>query len=74
MPKEGTAQGKIVLDGSWEGHTLGDPVQLTIKDGLLVLIRDKMSADIESFFDQSGEAMRSGKGHLVRTLSEFSLE
>ena len=73
MPKEGTAQGKIVLDGSWEGHTLGDPVQLTIKDGLLVSASgDKMSADIEAFFDQSGEAMRSGKGHLVRTLSEFS--
>ena len=68
MPKEGTAQGKIVLDGSWEGHSLGDPVQLTIKDGLLASASgDKMSADIESFFEQSAEAMRSGKGHLVRT-------
>ena len=73
MPKEGTAQGKIVLDGSWEGHSLGDPVQLTIKDGLLASASgDKMSADIESFFEQSAEAMRSGKGHLVRTFSEFS--
>ena len=65
MPKEGTAQGKIVLDGSWEGHTLGDPVQLTIRDGLLSSASgDKMSADIESFFEQSAEAMRLSLIHI----------
>lgn len=73
MPKEGTAQGKIVIDGSWEGRSLDDPIQLTIKDGLLVSATgDSASAEIESFLEQSAEALRGGKGHLVRTFSEFS--
>ncbi len=73
MPKEGTGQGKIILDGSWEGDDLIDPIQIIVKDGLLVSATgDPTSADIEAFFEASSQAMRAGKGHLVRTLSEFS--
>ena len=52
---------------------MDNPIQLTIKDGLLVSATgDSASAEIESFLEQSAEALRGGKGHLVRTFSEFS--
>ena len=55
------------------GKELGQSIQLTIKDGLLVSATgDSASAEIESFLEQSAEALRGGKGHLVRTFSEFS--
>ena len=44
-----------------------------IKDGLLSSATgDSISADIESEFELASEEMRSGRGHLVRTFSEFS--
>ena len=73
MPKEGTAQGRLILDGSWEGNELEKPLQIVIKDGLLSSATgDPVSADIESGFKLASEEMRTGRGHLVRTFSEFS--
>ena len=73
MPKEGTAQGRLILDGSWEGNELEKPLQIVIKDGLLSSATgDPVSADIESEFKLASEEMRTGRGHLVRTFSEFS--
>lgn len=73
MPKEGTAQGRLILDGSWEGNDLEKPLKIIIKDGLLSSATgDSISAKIESEFELASEEMRSGRGHLVRTFSEFS--
>jgi len=51
MPKEGSMNGKIVFDGSWEGELITKPVEMTIMEGRVTEISgyDNVEKIIESF-------------------------
>ena len=39
LPKEGTMSGKIVIDGSWQGDLLSDPVSFQVENGKTAIAR-----------------------------------
>ena len=39
LPREGTMNGTIVIDGTWESTLLDEPLELTIENGIVVDIK-----------------------------------
>jgi leucyl aminopeptidase (aminopeptidase T) len=72
MPKEGTMQGKIVFDGSWEGELLAKPVEMKIVKGKVTEISgyDGVEDIIESF-NIPPHSKRILDLNLNKTVSEF---
>ncbi len=72
LPKEGTMNGRIVIDGSWEGSILSEPISLIVENGLVVDISgDDLVEDVKSVFDLARAGIRSSKRDLVWTVAEF---
>tara|TARA_B100000287_G_C20622612_1_gene776529 strand:- start:312 stop:1322 length:1011 start_codon:yes stop_codon:yes gene_type:complete len=72
LPKEGTMNGRIVIDGSWEGSILSEPISLVVEKGLVVDISgDELVEDVKSVFDLARAGIRSSKRDLVWTVAEF---
>ena len=72
LPKEGTMNGRIVIDGSWEGSILSEPISLVVENGLVVDISgDELVEDVKSVFDLARAGIRSSKRDLVWTVAEF---
>ena len=72
LPKEGSMNGTIVIDGAWEGRILEEPLSIIVEDGLVVEVSGGEIADeISSVFDVARLGLRSSKRDQVWTVAEF---
>ncbi|RTZ94337.1 MAG: hypothetical protein DSY41_03670 [Candidatus Poseidoniales archaeon] len=72
LPKEGSMNGKVVIDGSWEGELLDEPLIFLVEDGLVVGITGgELAESVQSVLDEAKVGLRQSKAGLVNTVAEF---
>jgi len=72
LPKEGTAHGRIVIDGSWEGEKLETPLSILIEDGIISDVGGgELAEDVHRRMNVAKTGLRPSKAALVGTLAEF---
>jgi len=72
MPKEGSMNGTIVIDGSWESTLLEEPLELTIENGIVIDIKgDSTAAQIRQQFGEAASRLRTRDRESVWTVAEF---
>jgi len=72
MPKEGTMNGKIVIDGSWDSTLLDEPLIFNVKDGLVSDVEGgKMADKIKETYELAAEQLSPKQQELVWTVAEF---
>ena len=72
MPREGTMNGTIVIDGTWESTLLEEPLELTVENGIVIDIKgDSTAAQIRQQFGEAATRLRSKDRELVWTVAEF---
>ncbi len=72
MPKERSMNGTIVIDGSWDGRLLEDPLSFRVKDGLVVgVYGGDMAEEVSEVYELAKAGIRGSKKDLVWTVSEF---
>lgn len=72
MPREGTMKGTIVLDGSWEGTLVDEPVTIEVAEGMMTSISGgEMAGRIRKAFEEAREGLRPKDQDLVGTVAEF---
>lgn len=74
MPREGTMNGKVVIDGSWESNLVDEPVTLTIENGLVVDVTGGTSAaSIRQEFGEAAGRLKVKDRENVWTVAEFGI-
>ena len=72
LPKEGTMNGTIVIDGTWESTLLEEPLELIVENGIVIDIKgDSTAAQIRQQFGEAASRLRSKDRELVWTVAEF---
>ena len=72
LPKEGTMNGTVVIDGTWESTLLDEPLELIIENGIVIDIKgDSTAAQIRQQFGEAATRLRSKDRELVWTVAEF---
>ena len=72
LPQEQTMNGKIVIDGSWEGTILEESISFLVEDGLVVSISGGEAAEnIQSVLDEARVGLRPSRANLINTVAEF---
>ena len=72
LPKEGSANGKIVIDGSWEGRRLEESLTLLVEDGVVIgTSGGEESEDVTRAMDRARGRVRSSLIEKVGTIAEF---
>lgn len=72
MPREGTMNGTVVIDGSWESNLVDEPVTLTIEAGMVVDVTGgTIAASIRQEFGEAAGRLRVKDRENVWTVAEF---
>lgn len=72
LPKEKSMNGTIVIDGSWDGRLLEDPISFQIEEGLVADISGgDLAEEISAVFEVAKSGVRSAKRDQVWTVAEF---
>ena len=72
LPKEGSMNGTSVLDGSWEGRILDEPLTFEVRDGMVKEVSGgELATEIASLFELAKAGIRGSKKDLVWTAAEF---
>ena len=72
FPKEESMNGQIVIDGSWEGNIIEDPIFMQVENGVIVNISEgHISEQINSIFGEISKPLNKSKAALVKTVAEF---
>ena len=72
FPKEDTMNGKIVIDGSWEGNLIQEPIIMEVENGIVTNISEsEISEKINSIFAEVSKPLNKSKAALVKTVAEF---
>jgi len=72
FPKEETMNGKIVIDGSWEGEVIDEPITMEVENGVVTKISEsKITENINETFDEIGKSLNKNKASIVKTVAEF---
>ncbi len=72
MPTEGTMNGVIIIDGSWDSTLLDEQIELQIEDGIVVDVKGgQMAANIRQEFGEVAKKLRSKERENVWTVAEF---
>mgnify|MGYP001156728095 FL=1 len=72
FPKEETMNGKIVIDGSWEGEVVDEPITMEVEKGVVTNIsKSKFTESINETFDEIGKSLNKNKASIVKTVAEF---
>ena len=72
LPKEGSANGKIVIDGSWEGSRLEDPLTLLLEEGVVIGVAGgEESESVTKTMDEARARVRTSLIEKVGTLAAF---
>ena len=72
FPKEETMNGIIVIDGSWEGNLIQEPIIMEVENGIVTNISEsEISEKINSIFAEVSKPLNKSKAALVKTVAEF---
>lgn len=72
LPKEKSMNGTIVIDGSWEGRLLEEPLSFQIRDGLVEAVSGgEVAEEIRGVFELAKVGIRSSRKDRVWTVAEF---
>ncbi|MEE3270024.1 MAG: hypothetical protein VX204_02805, partial [Candidatus Thermoplasmatota archaeon] len=72
LPQEQSMSGKIVIDGSWEGVLLDEPITFLVEDGLVVSISGGEAAEnIQAALDEARVGLRPSRANQINTVAEF---
>jgi len=72
FPKEDTMNGTIVIDGSWEGNLIQEPIIMEVENGIVKNISEsEISEKINSIFAEVSKPLNKSKAALVKTVAEF---
>ena len=72
FPKEDTMNGTIVIDGSWEGNLIQEPIVMEVENGIVTNISEsEVSEKINSIFAEVSKPLNKSKAALVKTVAEF---
>ena len=72
MPREGTMNSKVVIDGSWESNLVDEPITLTIESGMVVDVTGgTIAASIRQEFGEAAGRLRAKDRENVWTVAEF---
>ena len=72
FPKEETMNGTIVIDGSWEGNLIQEPIIMEVENGIVTNISESdISEKINSIFAEVSKPLNKSKAALVKTVAEF---
>jgi leucyl aminopeptidase (aminopeptidase T) len=72
MPREGTMNGTVVIDGSWESNLVDEPISLIIEDGIVMDVKGgTIAATIRQEFGEAAKRLRSKDRENVWTMAEF---
>ena len=72
LPKEGTATGRIVIDGSWEGEKLEKSISILIEEGIITDVSgDEKAEAIWQQLEDTRSGLRPSKAAMVGNLAEF---
>ena len=72
LPRPGTMNGTIVIDGSWDSALVDEPVVLQIEHGLVVDVKGGVAAaQIRHTFGEAAKRLKSKDQQNVWTVAEF---
>lgn len=71
MPKEGTMEGKIVVDGTWDASLVEEPLELTVEAGIVTKVTGKGSDDVKALFVEASRKLKPQHQSSVWTVAEF---
>lgn len=72
MPREGTMNGKVVIDGSWESNLVDEPITLVIEQGMVMDVKGgTTAATIRQEFGEAAKRLRTKDRENVWTVAEF---
>ncbi|MGB2447447.1 MAG: aminopeptidase [Candidatus Poseidoniaceae archaeon] len=72
LPKEGTMNGTIVIDGSWDSTLIEEPVELIVEDGTVVDVKGgSLAATIRQSYGEVAKNLKAKDRESVWTVAEF---
>jgi len=72
MPREGTMNGILIIDGSWDSTLLDEKIELQIENGMVVDVKGgQIAANIRQEFGEVAKKLRSKDRESVWTIAEF---
>ena len=72
MPREGSMNGTVVIDGSWESNLVDEPITLEIEEGMIMDVKGgTIAATIRQEFGEAAKRLRSKDRENVWTMAEF---
>ena len=72
MPREGTMNGTLIIDGSWDSTLLDEQIELRIEDGIVVDVKGgTIAANIRQEFGEIARKLRTKERENVWTVAEF---
>lgn len=72
LPREGTMNGTIVIDGSWDSALVDEPVILQVENGLVVDVKGgTAAAQIRQTFGEAAKRLKAKEQENVWTIAEF---
>jgi len=72
LPKEGTMNGTIVIDGSWDSTLIDEPVELIVEDGTVVDVKGgSLAATIRQSYGEVAKNLKAKDRESVWTVAEF---
>jgi leucyl aminopeptidase (aminopeptidase T) len=72
LPREGSMNGTVVIDGSWDSALVDEPVVLQIENGLVVDVKGgTAAAQIRQTFGEAARRLKSKDQENVWTMAEF---
>ncbi len=72
LPKEGSMNGTIVIDGSWDSTLIDEPVELIVEDGTVVDVKGgSLAATIRQSYGEVAKKLKAKDRESVWTVAEF---
>ena len=72
MPREGSMNGTVVIDGSWESNLVDEPITLIIEEGMVMDVKGgTIAAAIRQEFGEAAKRLRPKERENVWTMAEF---
>ena len=72
LPKEGTMNGTIVIDGSWDSTLINEPVEFIVEDGTVVDVKGgTLAATIRQSYGEVAKKLKAKDRESVWTVAEF---
>ena len=72
LPKEGTMNGTIVIDGSWDSTLIDEPVELIVENGTVIDVKGgSLAATIRQSYGEVAKKLKAKDRESVWTTAEF---